>query len=167
MPKDISRENVPLGTISYQWVINEYNQYRHSGLWYIAMIVLAILLLIYALYTGNNSFVIIIVLFGVIIYLHEQQRPLELNVALTDAGVLVGKKMYRYSEFDSFWVIYEPNAVKSLYFIVNGVVKNRLAVPLGEMDPRPIRRFLSQFIVENTTEEEPLSDKLTRLFKIQ
>lgn len=168
MPRDLSRENVPLGTIAYQWIINEYKQYDHSRAWYIAMIVLGAALLAYALFTGNNSFAVIIVLFAVIIYLHGQQRPLELNVAISEAGVVVGKRLYRYPELDSFWIVYEPGEVKSLYFIVNGVVKNRLAVPLGDMDPRPIRRYLSQFVTEDTSEEEePLSDKLTRVFKIQ
>lgn len=168
MPKDLSRENVPLGTIAHQWIINEYRQYEHSRAWLFSMAVIGIALLAYALYTGNNSFAVIIVLFAVILYLHQQQRPLEMNIAITENGVVVGRKLYRYSELDSFWIVYEPGEVKNLYFMVNGLVKNRLSLPLGDMDPRPIRRYLSQFVIENTAEEdEPLSDKLTRVFKIQ
>ena len=168
MPRDLSRENVPLGTIEHQWIINEYNQYDHSRTWYISMAVLGVALLAYALFTGNNSFAVIIVLFAVIMYLHEQQRPLELNIAITESGLVVGNKLYRYSELENFWIVYEPGEVKNLYFMVNGIVKNRLSVPLGDMDPRPIRRYLSQFVIENSTEEEePFSDKLTRVFKIQ
>jgi hypothetical protein len=101
-------------------------------------------------------------------YLHEQQRPLELNIAITENGLVVGNKLYRYSELENFWIIYEPGEVKNLYFVVSGVVKNRLTIPLVDMDPRPIRRYLSQFVVENAAEEEePFSDKLTRVFKIQ
>lgn len=168
MPKDLSRENVPIGTIAHQWIINEYEQYDHSRTWIISMAVIAIALLAYALFTGNNSFAVIIVLFAVIMYLHQQQRPLEMNIAIAENGVVVGRKLYRYSEFESFWIVYEPGEIKNLYFMVNGLVKNRLSVPLGDMDPRPIRRYLSQFVTENTSEEdEPFSDKLTRVFKIQ
>ena len=168
MPRDLSRENVPLGTVEYQWIINEYNQYEHSRAWYIAMIAIGAGLLAYALFTGNNSFAVIIVLFAVIMYLYGQQRPLELNVAITENGLVVGKRLYKYSELENFWIVYEPGEVKSLYFVVNGLVKNRLSVPLGDMDPRPIRRYLSQFVIEDTSqEEEPLADKLTRVLKIQ
>jgi hypothetical protein len=168
MPRDISREQVALGTIAHQWIINEYAQYHRSRAWYITMISLGVALLAYALITGNNSFAVIIVLIGVVLYLHEQQKPLELNIALTDAGVVIGRHLYRYNEFESFWIVYEPGEVKSLYFMVNGLVKNRLSVPLGDVDPRPIKRYLGQFILENTQEEEePFTDKLTRLFKIQ
>ncbi len=168
MPKNLAQENVPLGTIAHQWVIPEYHQYDRTRAWYMVMIMLGVALLAYALITGNNSFAVIIVLLGVIMYLYQQQEPLELNVALTDSGLVLGKKLYRYSELDSFWIIYEPGEVKSLYCIVQGLVKNRLAIPLGDTDPVAVRQFLAQFVVENTTEEdEPLSDKLTRVFKIQ
>jgi hypothetical protein len=168
MPKDLSREEVSLGTIHFQWIIKEYSQYERGRTWYLVVGIIAAILLAYAIITGNNSFAVIIVLFGVILYLQNNQTPLEINVAFADAGVVVGKKFYRYSEFDRFWIVYNPGDIKALYLMVNGTLKNRITVPLQDNDPRPIRRFLSQFILEQTgQEEEPLSDKLTRALKIQ
>ncbi len=167
MPRDLGREDVPLGTIHHQWIIKEYRQYERSKTWYLIVGLIGAALLAYALLSNNNSFAVIIVLAAVILYLNEHQRPLELNFALTDAGIVLGEKVYTYREAERFWIVYEPGDVQALYLVLKGVVKKNVTIPLEGNDPRPIRQFLIRFVREDVNGEEPLSDRLSRIFKIQ
>lgn len=167
MPKDITREPINFGTIAFQWIIQEYEKYPRSRRWYIVAIGLAVLLIAYAIYTSNILFALVIVLFGIVLYLHEAQVPLEVNFAITETGIILGRKFYRYSELDRFWIIYNPGDIKNLYFLVNNSFKSRLTVPLLDNDPRPIREYLSQVVLEELDEEdEALSDKWARILRI-
>lgn len=167
MPKDITREPVNFGAIAFQWIVQEYEKYPRSRRWYIIAGTIAALLIIYALRSGNTLFALMIVLFGIVLYLHEAQEPLQVNFAITETGIVLGRKFYRYSELDRFWIIYNPGDSKNLYFSVTSTFKNNLTVPLYENDPRPIRNYLSQFVLEDLEkEDEPLTYKWARILKI-
>jgi hypothetical protein len=152
----------------YHWTVKEYERYEHSRTWYIVAGVVGVLLIAYALLSQNNIFALIIILFGIVLYLHEMHEPGDVDFAITETGIVLGVKYYRYSELKDFWIIYAPEqGVKNLYFTPGGYVKHRIQIPLMDFDPRPIRDYLSQYLTENfDEEEEPLSDKMARLLKI-
>ncbi len=167
MPKDMTREQVPLGEIKYQWKVSEYEKYQRGFGWYVAMVLLGIALAAFGLLTGNYLFALIIVLFGIIMYLQHVQEPPEVLFAITETGIVLGRKYYRYTELKDFWILYNPPVVKNLYFTINNVLRHRLQVPLQKYDPRPIREYLAQYLVENVEEEgEPVSDKVARALKL-
>jgi hypothetical protein len=169
MPKDLNKEKIEVGTIVYQWVVKEYEKYERGRLWYIGMAIVGLGLLTYAFISGNNSFALIIILFGIVLYLHELHDPVDIGFTITDTGIILGKKYYRYSELENFWIIYDAEHLeaRNLYFTIDGYVKHRLQVPLLDYDPRPIHQYLAQFLAEDLEqEEEPLSDKVARLLKI-
>ncbi len=167
MPKDISRVTVPVGTLIFEWEVKEYDEHERSRRWYYIMFGLGVLLIVQAIYTKNYLFAMILVLFGIILYIHEMQAPAEVYFAITETGVIVGRKFYRYSEFTNFWIIYNPPEVKNLYFRLGGVFRQRIQVPLLDFDPRPIREYLNKFLTEDVDQEdEPLSDRMARVFKI-
>jgi hypothetical protein len=169
MPKNINREQVEVGTVVYEWDMKEYEKYTRGRTWYIAVAIITVLLLVYAFFTENITFALIIVLFGIILYLHELQEPITVAFAITDTGIVLGQKYYRYNELENFWIIYNADIpeARKLYFTLGGYVKHRLQVSLLDYDPRPIREYLNQFIVEDfEQEDEPLSDKMARLLKI-
>ena len=167
MPKDLTKENVNAGKIIYEWTVREYEQYERGRGWYIMMGVASLALLIYAVVTANYLFSLVIMLFGIILIMHELQEPQEVYFGITESGIILGKKYYRYSELGNFWIVYNPPEVKNLYFSINNVLKHRLQVPLLDYDPRAIRDYLNQYLTEDLDqEEEPLSDRLARLLKI-
>ena len=54
-----------------------------------------------------------------------------------------------------------------MYFITSSILKHRLQVPLLDVDPMPIRELLNKFVEEDVDkEEEPLTDRFSRLFKL-
>lgn len=167
MPKDLTREIAPVGDIVYEWWVKEYEQHDRSRRWYIVMGALALFCILYGMFTNDYLFALIIVLLGIILYLHELQEPLMVYFAITQTGIILGKKYYRFGELKNFWVLYNPPIVKNIYFSLDNAIKYRLVVPLLDFDPRPIREYLGQFIDENTEiEEEPFIDQLARVLKL-
>lgn len=167
MPKDLTRERVPTGAVVYEWWVKEYEQYERSRRWYVVMFALAGFCVLYGLFTSNYLFALIIILLGIIIYLHELQVPLMVYFAITENGVILGKKFYRFSELKDFYILYNPPVIKKLFFSLNNTVKYRLVVPLLDIDPRPVRAYLGRFVSENTAiEDESTIDKLARALKI-
>jgi hypothetical protein len=167
MSINIAKENANIGKIIYQWKIKEYEQYEQGRTWYLMMGIATLLLMVFGVWTANYLFVLVVALFAIIMYLHGMQEPIELSFAITETGIVLGNKYYRYSELVNFWVIYNPPEVKTLYFSLNKTVKHRLQVSLDNYDPRPIRDYLSQYLEEDLEqEEEPLSDRFARLFRL-
>lgn len=164
MPNDLTREPINIGRVVYQWTVKEYEKLQRTRRWYLVMGGVGIFLVVYAALTANYLFALIIILFGIVLYLHELQEPLEVPFALTDTGIVLGKKFYRYSELQNFWIIYNPPEVKTLYFSLNNLLRHRLQISLVDYDPRPIRDHLNLYLTEDLEqEEEPLTDKMGRL----
>ena len=167
MPKDLTRENVLTGDVVYAWEINEYEQYDRGVWWYVLMGGLGLALLATALLTNNYLFALVIVLFAIILYLHEMQTPLSVPFTITTIGIALGRKFYRFSELKNFWIIYQPGQAQNLYFSLGGAINHRLQIPLLDTDPLAIRDFLLQYLREDLSqEEEPAADRFARVLKL-
>ncbi|MFA5061699.1 MAG: hypothetical protein WC526_00955 [Patescibacteria group bacterium] len=167
MPTNLSKGNVNTGEIVYTWTVKEYEKYERSRRWYWLMGIVGVSLLVYSIIDANYLFVLIIVLFGIILFLQEVQEPMDVTFAITETGIVMGRKFYSYSELENFWMIYNPPMVKTLYFLTKDLLKHRLQIALFDNDPRPIRDFLSQYLKEDLEQEdEPLSDKMGRTLKL-
>ena len=167
MAKDLTKEQVNTGRVMFEWSIKEYEQYDRGRRWYLIAVALGLLFVAYAMLSANYLFALVVILFGIVLYVHEMQPPIEVYFAITETGIIIGRKFYRFSELEGFWMIYNPPEVKNLYFRLKNIVRFRVKIPLLDYDPRPIRDYISQFLTEEVEqEEEPLSDRLARVFKI-
>jgi hypothetical protein len=167
MPKNILKEDVNIGEVQYEWTVKEYEQHDRNKNWYVIMGMIGIALAAYGVITANYLFALITVLFGIILFMQDMVAPMDVYFAITNTGVVIGKTYYRYSELSNFWVIYNPPFTKNLYFSQSNVLKHRMQIPLYDYDPRPLREYLAQFLDEDLDqEEEPLSDRMSRLLKI-
>ena len=168
MPKDLTKQEANTGRIVFEWGVREYEQYERSRQWYLVAATLGIGLIVYGLFSANYLFALVIILFGIVLYLHEMQEPIEVYFAITETGIVLGKKYYKYGELEGFWMIYNPPEIKNLYFRLKNVVKFRVKIPLSDLyDPNDIKGYLRLFLAEETEhDEEPLSDRLARLLKI-
>ncbi len=167
MPINLNKQDASTGDLVFSWSVKEYEQHDRGRNWYMIMGAVGIGLLLFSVISGNYLFALIVVLFGIILFLQDTQAPLDVFFAITEAGIVVGDKYYPFKELANYWIVYNPPEVKNIYFVTNNILKHRLQVPLLDIDPRPIRDFLNQFIVEDVDqEEEPLSDRLGRVFKL-
>lgn len=168
MPQDLLKQNVNFGDVVYSWTIKEYEKFERGKRWYLISGVLAAGLIAYAIFSANYLFALIIVLFGIILLLQEMGEPTELEFAICETGIVVGTKYYPFSELETYWIIYNPPEITALYFEPKNILKHRMFIPLDSADPVMIRSYLNQYLTEDLEkEEEPLSDRLGRLFKIQ
>lgn len=161
------RDNTIAGEVLHEWTMQEYEQHDRHRRWYVFMGVVAALCILYALFTGNFLFALVIILFAVILYLQSHQHPPQVLFQITEAGIVLGNRFYAYKEFEAFYIIYIPPEVKSLYLETKSTTRPTLRIPLLDENPLSIRATLLQFLPEDTEkEEEPLSDKFAREWQL-
>ena len=162
MPKQITPEDL-LGDTLYEWTIEEYEQHTRGMLWYVISIGLGLLLVIFAVVSGNFLFALIIVLFGIILFLQSHQAPLQVPFKITELGVVVGNRFYKYNELDDFYIIYKPPHVKTLFLSTTSITRPLIRIPLLDVNPIDVRHTLIEFLEEDIEkEEEPFSDSFIR-----
>lgn len=166
MPKPLS-EQLYVGDFLYEWQVDEYEQHDRSRRWYLVVGILAVLLILYGVFTSNFLFTLIILLAGIIVYLQSQQAPMSVPVAITEKGVIVGRRFYSYDEFLQFYIIFIPGQVKTLYFDSRSAFQPRLQLPIDDLDPTEVRETLSQFLDEDfEKEDEPFSEQVRKIWQI-
>jgi hypothetical protein len=191
----MDEENKPIEDIKSEndlisWRIPEYHGEEKTKRWYLIYGLIGIALLVYAIFTQNFIFAIIVIFAAVLIIILDAGHPGTLEVSISDRGVMVGKEFYSYDQIEDFFIIYEPEqGIKNLYFqfkrfarpslpeseparyswlfwVVN-FARTRFTIPLEDMNPVIIRRNLLKYVKENLDRTTiPLSEQLTKLFKL-
>ena len=146
----------------------EYEKHERSKTWYIIAAIVTVIVLLYALWSANFLFVVIIVLAAMVTMLHDGSEPDAVGFAIADEGLIIGKKFIDYDELKNFSIIYKPRqGVRKLYFEFHNVLRPRLSIGLDNMNPLKIRDILLNYLQEDLEREnEPLSEQLGKLFKI-
>ncbi|MBI2436578.1 MAG: hypothetical protein HYV41_02430 [Candidatus Magasanikbacteria bacterium] len=167
MPKTID-ENSFVGEVLHEWSVPEYEQHVRNTAWFVIMGILSLAFIAYAIFTGNFLFALIIVLFGIIIFLQSHQEPIIIPFRITDMGLVINNRFYTFSEFDKFYVIFNPHDdAKMLYVETHSLTRPTIRVPLMDMDPNEVRMTLREFMEEDLEkEEEPFSDMFARKWRI-
>src|SRR3989344_1733904 len=154
------------GQVILAWEYPEFIQFRRGVIWYIVASILTVALLTYAFFTDNRLFMIIIILTAIIFVLANVRQPEKITFAVTDSGVIIKDKFLPFRIFKSFWLIYQPPAVKTLYLEPHSFFSPRIQVHLESQDPVSVREALLQFLTEDLEkEDEPQSEVLGRLLK--
>lgn len=149
------------------WVIAEYAQHERGRSWYIVAGLVALGLIVWAIYTVNFLFAVLVVLAAIILLVRHSEMPAQLMVSIFEDGIQVGEGFYPYQDLKSFWIIYEPPEVGSLYFDFKNSWRPRLPIPLEEENPIEVRRILLKYLEEDLNREsEPTSDALSRLLRL-
>ncbi len=155
------------GDTLMRWEVDEYPQHERSRRWYILAGILGFGFLIYAVFTGNFLFAIIVLMCAVIMMLSSFTKPEKIPVVLTTSGVVVGDIYYDYQSVKDFSVVYDPPDVKLLYLDFYAISHPVLSVSLEDIDPNHVRECLLPFCVENFKRtEENLTDVMRRLYKL-
>ncbi len=151
------------------WEIAEYSYSLRSRRWYIVAGVLGFLSLIWALFTANFLFAIIIIMAATIFILTDKEKDKKIQVSLTDEGMLLGNNFYDYDEFKNFSLVYKPKqGLKTLYLEFKNFFKHRISLPLEDVNPLKVQEILSQYLEEDRERTDPpLSEQLSKSLKLQ
>jgi len=159
-------ESGPFGKVLYNWKVPAYNEHKRSVSWYLWMVIIATGLIIYSIVTANFLFALIVILVVFIVMIKVFEKPANLNFQITEKGIIIGQEYYTYEEIKNFYIIYDPPAVKKLFFSVKGLGPD-LAINLNDINPIPIREKLLEYIDENLEkEEQTLDEQLDTLLKL-
>jgi len=166
MPKIIKEDSI-IGDVLFKWNISEYEENNRPKSWLVFMLVLAFALVIYSVFTNNFLFSLIIILFSIIVFLQSIQRPIKIPFIITNLGIVINDRFYRYSELREFYIIYNPEEKIKMLFIETQGLSPRIRVPLMDQNPLEVRKELEKFLEENLEkEEEPLTDYIARKWKL-
>jgi hypothetical protein len=163
-----NQQNTEFGLELANWQVPEYDKHYRPRSWYMASSVIVVAMLIYAYFTGNFLFAVIIVVGSIVVIFNDGQEPAMVKVRLTSEGIIVGRKFHDYDGIKNFAVVYKPSQdVKKLYFEFKNALKPRLSISLINMDPLPIRENLLKYLPEDLERtDQPLSESLARLFRL-
>ena len=165
--QNIIKPNENWGEVKFQWNFKEYIQYTREKAWYIIVVLVLLLLLTYAVWTANFLFIVIILLFALIYFLQEIQKPLVLDFKITDQGIVLGSRFIPYQAIKKFWIIYQPPEVQKLYFDLKSIWQADFSIPLEGQDVLKIRNYLKQYLLEDIEkEEESTGDQISRILKL-
>lgn len=160
-------ENTKFGQILAEWQVPEYIKYERTWAWYFVAGSLGVAFLIYALATFNFLFAIILLLIVAIMYLHERRQPEMLDFYILEGGIMLGERFFAYKDMESFWIIYEPPIIQTVYFGMNRSLRKELPVHLEGQNPIIIRKILLNYLAEDLEQEvEATEESLARIMKI-
>ncbi len=143
------------------WTAPEFTKHKKDAGWFITGGVIALALLIFALYGKNFLFALIIILAAFSVFVWSQKEPQRIQFSLTPKGVAIGKTIYSFDNLESFWIFYNPPEIKYLSIISKKLFMPKIAIPIGNEDPDEIREILIEFLPEKE-QHESLIDVLGR-----
>lgn len=155
------------GEAIISWQIPEYRRYERGKTWYLVAGLILLFLVGYAVLTQNFLFALMVILFAVIVFLSHVRAPQMLDLVITNAGVLVNRRFYPYTDLGSYWIISQPPFTNNLYFDFQRSGRQPLSIALDGQNPEEVREALANFLVEDgEKKEEPLADLLWRMLKL-
>jgi hypothetical protein len=163
----IPEDNLDFGKILAAWSIPEFTKQSKSKKWFLYFGVVIIGLLIYAFFSGNLLFGIIIVFFALIYWLLEKREAGDLDFGLAEDGVIIGQKFVEYKIIENFYIIYQPPKIKNLYLEPKNILKPTIVIPLLNQNPVEIRKILLDYLPEDIEKEEiSASESIGEILKL-
>jgi hypothetical protein len=147
-----------------KWTAPEFEHYQKSKSWFAITGVIAGLLFLWALFTKNILFALLIGLSYFSITTYGLKKPREIRLAITPKGVKVNQVLYKFENLKSFWIFYDPPEIKELSLRSKKTIMPYIKIPLGEQNPVEVRKVLIKYLPERKHKESVI-DNLARQFK--
>lgn len=166
-PRRVQGQDIDYGKSLLNWSFPEYIQYSRSKSWYIIIGILLVIVVFYALLTGNLLFALFLILFGLVLVLQTRRSPSNVEFKISEKGIAIGERFYDWSDINNFRFVYKPPEVKRLYIDLKNVLLPDFSVPLKDQEPGKIRKILKNYLEEDVEKtEETIIDRLGRWLKI-
>lgn len=166
MPSDTAQPE-KTNDILLSWTFAEFEKHNRPRVWWLWFAGIGLFMLLYAVFTANFLFALIIIIVSAIIIYRNFHEPGAVSITITPLAIHVGDEEYLWSELGSFWLAYEPPEVKKLFLTFSSRIRPHLAIPLEDVSPLAVRDVLSEYLVEDLeNESEPTTELLGRMFRI-
>jgi len=147
----------------FSWEAEEFKKSEFDP-WKIGVLaVIAVILIIYAVFTANYLFALILIMAAIIVQIFTKKEPAQINISITNQGIRVNDNYFSYEEdLRSFWILYNPPEVKTLNLDRKQALLPGLILQVENQNPMKIREELLKFLPEDTEKEESLAEKTAR-----
>lgn len=151
-----------------RWQVYESDNHQKSKKWFVLAGLIFTALLIYAFFTKNFSFAVILIIAAAIIIIKDNQPTKVLDVRLSYKGVKVGDRFFDIDKLKKFAIIYKPEQdKKALIFEFKNGLHPEMIIPFNEVNPLPIRENLLKYLEEDLERDDiPTTDMINRLLKL-
>ena len=158
----------PYGEIFFSWDFPEFEKRERGIFWYVAIGIIAIGLLLWAILKEQNYlFVGIIVIVLIIIFITSRREPKTISIQIAEDGIEIDRRFFTYDRIKKFWIAYEPPVVKILYLRTTRSTQPTYSIPIGDIDPLKLREQLLEYIEEDLDQDgETSSDAWDRVLKL-
>lgn len=134
--------------------------------WYIGMAVFFSAIVALNIVLQLYMSAVVIVLLAILVFANATRKPKSIQIAFLAGGLSIGENFYPWSEFENFWILYEPPGLKKLFFKRHGRLLNELSLELADQNPLKIRDMLLPLLPEDPSKEESRIDLVTRTLKL-
>lgn len=151
----------------FTWMAPEYIQHPKSNIWYMAAAIVAGIVVVLDVITGNYTMAVAVLVFmAVYYYIHLKHPPKNIKITISRMGIKVGNMVFPFSSIQAFWIFYHPPHLTTLNLRVKEHFFSEVIIQLNHEDPVPIREFLCGQIPEWEGKSERLGDVILRLLKL-
>ena len=149
--------------IIFSWEASEFQKSQYDP-WRIGiMAAIGVIMIIYAVFTSNYLFALIVVMAAIIVQIFIKKEPAKVKIDITTQGVRVNDNYYSFeTDLRSFWILYNPPQLKTLNFDRKQALLPGLTLQLEDQNPIKLREELLRFIPEDTEREETTAEKTAR-----
>ncbi len=152
---------------NFVWEAPAFRKYERGSGWYLALTLVAVFLIAYAVWTANFLFAFIVFLSAILLLLVGNQEPKNVLVQVGNNGIVWDGKLYLFQDLENFAIIYQPPMSKVLYIEPKSTITPRLSIELQDENPVDLRNHLLQYMREDLDlQGEHLSDIVGRLLRI-
>lgn len=145
------------------WKTYLYPAYEKGKYWYVLAIIAVLGFAAYGVLTNSWTFsVVVLITAGVYYYIHSQDNPV-IEVVVTDVGIRVGERVYRYTDLKTYWIDYNPPYVQDLHLVLRNDLKQDITIQMHGPNPTEVRTVLSQYLPEWEERQKNFTESITNV----
>lgn len=150
------------------WTAPEFHYYERTSSWYIASIIIALAIMVFALIQRNFLFAIFIVIAELLVLFWAKQEPQVVEYAIDDRGVLLSQDTLRsFTEIQGFAIVTDHPDAPYAELVLR--MKRKIATDVKLLIPQEGIGAIKEALKEHLEEieyEETFAEHLMKILRL-
>ncbi|MFA4930536.1 MAG: hypothetical protein WC570_01565 [Patescibacteria group bacterium] len=146
----------------FEWEAPEFIYHEKGKNWVWGLVLATIVFVVIFILLKNYLGIGITILLAIVIYQYAFKQPGPMHYVVTRDGLLVGEKLYGFSDLESFWI----SAEGILYVGTKHYIPPRLSIILISVDIEALEKFLAHYLPKVSREGGDSADNLSRWLRL-
>jgi len=135
------------------WQADEPESQNKNFLWFGIAGLFILAIVIFAIFSKSALMALLFILIGAVLYLSGFRKPQTLKCSITKTGIVLQKRIYNWTDLESFWIFYDSPRIKLMSIKSKKTLMPYLTMPLASENPAQIRKILLKYLPEKEQEE--------------